>query len=95
MLEENYRSHPAIIKIPSELFYNSRLFASTAFQQKDKLSHWDKLPKKVSVRPLRVVSCVSEVVNLFVLFETISLDTLLYPFYRDFLSFGIMLKQKR
>lgn len=47
MLEENYRSHPDIIRIPSELFYYNRLFASIAFKQKNALCNWEILPKKV------------------------------------------------
>jgi hypothetical protein len=46
MLEENYRSHKAIIKIPSDLFYESKL-TSADTDAKTSLCQWDALPTKV------------------------------------------------
>jgi len=46
MLIENYRSHPDLIKIPSDLFYESKLIVSPNAEPKDLLADWDRLPKK-------------------------------------------------
>ncbi|KAI1721004.1 AAA domain-containing protein [Ditylenchus destructor] len=46
MLEENYRSHPSILKVPSELFYSGRVRSGLSSDQKHSLCDWAALPKK-------------------------------------------------
>jgi superfamily I DNA and/or RNA helicase len=47
MLRQNYRSHPAIIEVPSRLFYNNELVASKDVKTRERLANWGALPKKV------------------------------------------------
>eukprot|EP01018_Ginkgo_biloba_P007019 Gb_02746 [translate_table: standard] len=45
-LVRNYRSHPAILEIPSRLFYGSELIACAAEESRASLCHWEELPNK-------------------------------------------------
>lgn len=46
MLEYNYRSHPSLIEVPSNLFYKSLLKVASPEGSKSSLSNWKRLPKK-------------------------------------------------
>ena len=46
-LKKNYRSHQAIIAVPSQLFYNDELVTADDAPPRDRLAHWELLPKKV------------------------------------------------
>lgn len=45
-LIRNYRSHPAILEIPNELFYDRELEAFADEYQRNSYCHWEHLPKK-------------------------------------------------
>ncbi|ELU10294.1 hypothetical protein CAPTEDRAFT_119799 [Capitella teleta] len=45
-LLKNYRSHPAILKLPSQLFYNDELEACADLALRNSLCNWEGLPKK-------------------------------------------------
>jgi len=45
-LVENYRSHPALIHLPSQLFYNGELVISAAKSLVECLCPWDQLPNR-------------------------------------------------
>uniref|UniRef100_A0A915MER5 RNA helicase n=1 Tax=Meloidogyne javanica TaxID=6303 RepID=A0A915MER5_MELJA len=45
-LRKNYRSHEAIIKVPSRLCYNNVLIAAEDALPRDKLANWEGLPTK-------------------------------------------------
>ncbi|XP_056292650.1 putative helicase mov-10-B.1 [Pseudoliparis swirei] len=45
-LLRNYRSHPAILKIPNELFYENELQAFADPWERDTYCNWEHLPKK-------------------------------------------------
>ncbi|KAI3357707.1 hypothetical protein L3Q82_016115 [Scortum barcoo] len=45
-LLRNYRSHPAILKIPNELFYESQLQPYACREQCGTYCRWEQLPKK-------------------------------------------------
>ncbi|KAI8821341.1 putative helicase mov-10-B.1-like protein [Fimicolochytrium jonesii] len=46
MLTRNYRSHPAIIDLPSKRFYNGILEASADVLERESLCKWEGLPTK-------------------------------------------------
>uniref|UniRef100_A0AAX7T2H5 RNA helicase n=1 Tax=Astatotilapia calliptera TaxID=8154 RepID=A0AAX7T2H5_ASTCA len=46
-LLRNYRSHPAILKIPNELFYDGELQACADEYARNFYCNWEELPKKV------------------------------------------------
>ena len=45
-LERNYRSHPAILKLPNEMFYNSKLIPSGDKLMTHSMVKWEHLPGK-------------------------------------------------
>ncbi|KAF7638147.1 AAA domain-containing protein [Meloidogyne graminicola] len=45
-LRKNYRSHEAIIAVPSRLCYNNELIAAEDALPRDKLANWEGLPSK-------------------------------------------------
>ena len=45
-LVRNYRSHPAIIKLPNEMFYDGELEAKADFTVSHNLQNWEHLPAK-------------------------------------------------
>jgi helicase MOV-10 len=45
-LVRNYRSHPKLLQLPSELFYQGELQACASPEITHTLLHWDKLPNK-------------------------------------------------
>jgi len=47
-LVENYRSHPALVQLPSQLFYNSELIVSAEKSLIECLCPWDQLPNRNS-----------------------------------------------
>ena len=47
-LIRNYRSHPAILKLPNEMFYDNELQVYANEAVRNELSRWENLPKKVS-----------------------------------------------
>eukprot|EP00899_Mesostigma_viride_P004323 jgi/Mesvir1/13892/Mv25596-RA.3 len=46
MLVQNYRSHPAILELPSRLFYAGRLVACANVMLRESLCGWEGLPNK-------------------------------------------------
>lgn len=46
MLEESYRSHPDILRFPSDTFYFSQIICCFPSDKKCELSEWDELPHK-------------------------------------------------
>jgi len=47
-LVENYRSHPALIDLPSQLFYNAELVVAAEKSLVECLCSWDQLPNRSS-----------------------------------------------
>lgn len=47
-LKNNYRSHHAIIAVPSKLFYNEELVTADDAPPRDTLANWEVLPNKVN-----------------------------------------------
>ncbi|XP_062852676.1 putative helicase mov-10-B.1 [Trichomycterus rosablanca] len=45
-LLRNYRSHPAILKIPNELFYDDELQVFANQMEREAFCHWEHLPKR-------------------------------------------------
>lgn len=45
-LVNNYRSHPAVLKLPSAVFYHDELQPCADVNMRESLSHWEKLPCK-------------------------------------------------
>ncbi|CAM4628135.1 unnamed protein product [Leuciscus chuanchicus] len=45
-LLRNYRSHPAILKIPNELFYENELQVFANQMEREAFCHWEHLPKE-------------------------------------------------
>ena len=45
-LVENYRSHPALVSLPSTLFYHSELVVSADKQVTECMCDWDALPNR-------------------------------------------------
>lgn len=45
-LVRNFRSHPSILKIPSDLFYDSELVPVAETSKIESLVDWDELPKR-------------------------------------------------
>ena len=45
-LVQNYRSHPAILEIPNELFYRKELMAYADIMARQSLCRWNGLPKQ-------------------------------------------------
>ncbi|RXN09183.1 helicase mov-10 [Labeo rohita] len=45
-LLRNYRSHPTILKIPNELFYENELQVFANQMEREAFCHWEHLPKK-------------------------------------------------
>ena len=45
-LVNNYRSHPAVLKLPSAVFYHDELVPCANECMRESLCHWEKLPKK-------------------------------------------------
>jgi superfamily I DNA and/or RNA helicase len=48
MLEENYRSHPSLIHLPSKLFYGNALKACANVAERESLCQFPSLVVKVS-----------------------------------------------
>lgn len=46
MLQNNYRSHPAFLTIPSQLYYGGKLCPSAPIETKNTLCLWNDLPNK-------------------------------------------------
>ncbi|KAI1726283.1 AAA domain-containing protein [Ditylenchus destructor] len=46
MLRNNYRSHESLVEMPSKLFYNLQLIASSSANEKASLCQWNMLPSK-------------------------------------------------
>lgn len=46
MLEESYRSHPDILRFPSDMFYFSQIICCFPSDKKCELSDWEELPHK-------------------------------------------------
>jgi len=61
-LVENYRSHPALIHLPSQLFYDAELAVAADKSLVECLCSWDQLPNRNSFPVLfhgvRVCHCV-------------------------------------
>ncbi|XP_071810041.1 RNA helicase Mov10l1-like isoform X1 [Asterias amurensis] len=51
-LVENYRSHPSLLKLPSELFYHDELLPMADAKLTHQLTAWEKLPNKNGNCPL-------------------------------------------
>ncbi|XP_033121763.1 putative helicase MOV-10 isoform X2 [Anneissia japonica] len=45
-LLQNYRSHPEILKLPNELFYDNELEAKADILMRETMCRWEELPKK-------------------------------------------------
>lgn len=45
MLRQNYRAHPALVEIASEMCYNGNLLAALPIKERDSLSQWKYLPQ--------------------------------------------------
>ncbi|XP_033126536.1 putative helicase mov-10-B.1, partial [Anneissia japonica] len=45
-LLQNYRSHPEILKLPNELFYDNELEAKADKYMRETMCQWKELPKK-------------------------------------------------
>ena len=45
-LVNNYRSHPAVLKLPSAVFYHDELVPCANECMRESLCHWEKLPMK-------------------------------------------------
>lgn len=45
-LVRNYRSHPKLLQLPSQLFYQGELLACASPEITGTLLHWDKLPNQ-------------------------------------------------
>lgn len=45
-LLRNYRSHPVILKVPNELFYENELLVFANEMEREAFCHWEHLPKK-------------------------------------------------
>lgn len=45
-LVNNYRSHPAVLKLPSAVFYHDELQPCADVSMRESLNHWEKLPRK-------------------------------------------------
>lgn len=45
-LLQNYRSHPAILTVPNELFYENELQVFADQMEREAFCHWEHLPKK-------------------------------------------------
>ena len=45
-LVNNYRSHPAVLKLPSAVFYHDELQPCADLNMRESLNHWEKLPRK-------------------------------------------------
>ena len=45
-LINNYRSHPAVLKLPSAVFYHDELKPSADIRMRESLCQWEKLPSK-------------------------------------------------
>lgn len=45
-LINNYRSHPAVLKLPSAVFYHDELKPCADVRMRESLCQWDKLPNK-------------------------------------------------
>eukprot|EP00656_Telonema_subtile_P058626 TRINITY_DN9987_c0_g1_i3.p1 TRINITY_DN9987_c0_g1~~TRINITY_DN9987_c0_g1_i3.p1 ORF type:complete len:864 (+),score=133.10 TRINITY_DN9987_c0_g1_i3:1590-4181(+) len=43
-LKRNYRSHPALLDLPSQMFYHSQLVPCVELKRVDRLSRWKELP---------------------------------------------------
>lgn len=64
-LVENYRSHPALINLSSEIFYNNELVVSAEKSLIESLCPWDKLPNHefpILFHGIRVRSCFTVVI---------------------------------
>ena len=46
-LLRNYRSHPAILKLPNRMFYDNELEVHADELERESLCNWEKLPNKV------------------------------------------------
>ncbi len=45
-LINNYRSHPAVLKLPSAVFYHDELKPCADVRMRESLCQWEKLPNK-------------------------------------------------
>ena len=45
-LINNYRSHPAVLKLPSAVFYHDELKPYADMRMRESLCQWEKLPNK-------------------------------------------------
>lgn len=45
-LINNYRSHPAVLKLPSAVFYHDELKPCAEVRMRESLCQWEKLPNK-------------------------------------------------
>ena len=70
-LVNNYRSHPAVLKLPSAVFYYDELIPCADEGMRESLCQWDKLPNKgfpVIFHGLKVSSCTGK--DIGIRFET-------------------------
>ena len=59
----NYRSHPAVLKLPSAVFYHDELIPCADEGMRESLCQWDKLPNKgfpVIFHGLKVSYCAGK-----------------------------------
>ncbi|KAG7358960.1 DNA/RNA helicase, superfamily II, SNF2 family protein [Nitzschia inconspicua] len=52
MLVRNYRSHPAILKLPNEMFYNNKLLACGDRLTTHSMARWEHLPSTANDFPI-------------------------------------------
>ena len=66
-LVNNYRSHPAVLKLPSAVFYHDELIPCADEGMRESFCQWDKLPKKgfpVIFHGLKASSCAGKDISI-------------------------------